>query len=79
MLYEHQVRGEIASGELSAILEDYSTPFAGFYLYYPQRHHASPALRAFIDYLRRPTGKIKRPRRPAAATKNRPVSRSRRA
>jgi DNA-binding transcriptional LysR family regulator len=35
------------------VLEEFSTPFPGFYLYYPQRRHASPALRALIDYLRR--------------------------
>jgi DNA-binding transcriptional LysR family regulator len=33
-------------------LERFSTPFAGFYLYYPQRRNASPALRALIEYLR---------------------------
>ena len=36
-----------------AVLEEFSTPVAGFYLYYPQRRHASAALRAFVDYLRR--------------------------
>jgi DNA-binding transcriptional LysR family regulator len=28
------------------------TSYPGLYLYYPQRRHVSPALRAFIDYLR---------------------------
>jgi integrase len=32
--------------------KDRSTPFPGFYLYYPQRRQASRALVAFIDYLR---------------------------
>ena len=54
MVYEEQVRGELARGELVSVLEEFSTPFSGFYLYYPQRRHASPALRAFIDFLRRP-------------------------
>jgi len=35
------------------VLEKFSTPFPGFYLYYPQRRQASPALRALVDYLRR--------------------------
>jgi DNA-binding transcriptional LysR family regulator len=38
------------------VLEEFSTPFPGFYLYYPQRRHASPALRALIDYLRSSRG-----------------------
>ncbi|NUO37886.1 MAG: hypothetical protein HOQ17_12010 [Gemmatimonadaceae bacterium] len=50
---EQRVRDGIASGELVPVLEEFSTPFPGFYLYYPQRRHASPALRALIDYLRR--------------------------
>ena len=32
---------------------EFSTPFPRFYLYYPQRRHASRALRALIDHLRR--------------------------
>ncbi|MBV9880462.1 MAG: LysR family transcriptional regulator [Gemmatirosa sp.] len=50
--YEDQVRDEIARGELVPVLEEFSTPFPGYYLYYPQRRHASPALRALVDYLR---------------------------
>jgi DNA-binding transcriptional LysR family regulator len=50
---ESRVRDGIASGALVPVLEEFSTPFPGFYLYYPQRRHASPALRALIDYLRR--------------------------
>src|SRR5919199_2242215 len=53
IVYEGQVRDEVARGELVPVLETFSTPFPGFYLYYPQRRHASPALRAFVDYLRR--------------------------
>lgn len=49
---ERRVRDGLASGELVAVLEEFSTPFPGFYLYYPQRRHASPTLRALIDYLR---------------------------
>lgn len=60
---ESRVREGVASGELVPVLEEFSTPFPGFYLYYPQRRHASPALRALVDYLRR--SRRKRPARAA--------------
>lgn len=50
--YEEQVREEVARGELVPVLEKYCEPFPGYYLFYPHRRHASPALRALIDYLR---------------------------
>jgi len=53
MLYESQARDDVARGDLVPVLEQFSSPFPGFYLYYPQRRHASPALRALVDYLRR--------------------------
>lgn len=34
----------IERGELVSVLEEFSTPFPGFYLYYPARRQASPAL-----------------------------------
>jgi len=49
---ESRVRDGVASGELVTVLEEFSTPFPGFYLYYPQGRHGSPALRALVDYLR---------------------------
>ena len=49
---ESRSREPIARGELVAVLEQFSTPFPGFYLYYPQRRLASPSLRAFVDFLR---------------------------
>jgi DNA-binding transcriptional LysR family regulator len=51
-LADSRVREEVERGELVPVLEAFSTPFPGFYLYYPQRRHASPALRSFIEYLR---------------------------
>lgn len=66
MLFESQVREQLARRELVAVLEEFSTPFPGFYLYYPQRRHASPALRAFVDFIRGPRsthGAAKRGRR----------------
>jgi DNA-binding transcriptional LysR family regulator len=53
IVYEDQVRDAVARGELVPVLEAFCEPFAGYYLYYPQRRHASPALRAFIEHLRR--------------------------
>lgn len=52
IVYEDQVRGEIARGELVPVLEKFCEPFPGYYLYYPHRRHTSPALRALIDHLR---------------------------
>jgi DNA-binding transcriptional LysR family regulator len=40
-------------GDVVPVLQEYCPPFAGYYLYYPQRRQASPALRALIDYLLR--------------------------
>jgi DNA-binding transcriptional LysR family regulator len=59
IVYEDQVRDEVARGELVPVLREFCEPFPGYYLYYPQRRHASPALRALIDHLRR----AKRPAR----------------
>ena len=39
-------------GELVPLLEEFSTPFPGFYLYYPRRRNLEPKLRALIDYAR---------------------------
>ena len=53
IVYEDQVRDEIARGELVPVLAEFCEPFPGDYLYYPHRRHASPVLRALIDHLRR--------------------------
>lgn len=53
IVYEDQVRDEVARGELVPVLEAYCDPFPGYHLYYPHRRHASPALRALIDFIRR--------------------------
>jgi DNA-binding transcriptional LysR family regulator len=52
IVYQEQVREEVARGELVPVLEKFCEPFPGYYLFYPHRRHASPALRALIDYLR---------------------------
>jgi DNA-binding transcriptional LysR family regulator len=53
MLMEEVVRPLVQRGDLVPVLDAFSTPFLGFYLYYPHRRHTSPALRALIDYLLR--------------------------
>jgi DNA-binding transcriptional LysR family regulator len=51
-LMEPFVREELASGALVSFLEDWCPPFPGYCLYYPSRRQVSPALRAFIDWMR---------------------------
>ena len=46
------VRDALARGELVGVLEKFCAPFPGYYLYYPQRRHASRVLRALIDHIR---------------------------
>jgi DNA-binding transcriptional LysR family regulator len=53
IVYEDEVREDVARGALVPVLEAFCRPFPGYYLYYPQRRHASPALRALVDHLRR--------------------------
>lgn len=49
--YAEQVAGDVARGELVSVLDEFLPAFAGCYLYYPNRRHTSPALRALIDHL----------------------------
>lgn len=50
---EPKVRAHIAAGRLVPLLERWSAPFPGYYLCYPQQRHMAPAVRAFIDAVRR--------------------------
>ncbi len=54
---EETFRPLIDQGALVPLLEDYSPPFAGFYLYYPNRRNLTPKLRALLDWIRRPASK----------------------
>ena len=51
--YTEEVAEDVARGTLVSVLEEFLPPFDGCYLYYPNRRHTSPALRALIDYLLR--------------------------
>lgn len=52
--FEAEVADHIAEGRLVRLLEDWTPPFPGCYLYYPSRRNRSPPLKAFVDYLRQP-------------------------
>ena len=60
---ERRAHGAILRGELVPVLEEFCTAFPGFYLYYPERRNASPALRALVDHLRETRAKAARSRR----------------
>lgn len=48
---DDRVADDLARGDLVATLEEFSTPFPGLYLYYPQRRHIPPALTSLIEHL----------------------------
>ncbi|MDK2770344.1 MAG: LysR family transcriptional regulator [Sphingomonas sp.] len=49
---EDQAAPLLSSGALVRVLEDWSPPFDGYYLYYPSRRQTSPAFRLVVDRLR---------------------------
>lgn len=51
-LKEESVVDAFARGELVPLLTDWSVPFPGYYLCYPQQRQMAPALRAVIDTIR---------------------------
>ncbi|MBR8235383.1 LysR family transcriptional regulator [Burkholderia sp. AU42008] len=53
-LFEDWVRPHFESGALEPVLESWWRPFSGPFLYYPGRRLVPPALRAFIDFIKRP-------------------------
>ena len=46
------VADQIASGRLVAVLDDWSPPFPGYYIYYPSRRQDLPAFRLVVEALR---------------------------
>lgn len=51
-LPEDIVADHIASGALTLLLDEWSSPFPGYYIYYPMRRQNSPAFRVVVDALR---------------------------
>ncbi|WP_210529943.1 LysR family transcriptional regulator [Rubellimicrobium arenae] len=49
---EQDVAADIAAGQLEQVLDDWSQPFPGAFLYHPSRRQVPPPLRALIDFLR---------------------------
>lgn len=51
-----RVREEIEAGHLRAVLEDYASPGEPFHIYYGNRRHGHPGLKALINIIRRQNG-----------------------
>jgi DNA-binding transcriptional LysR family regulator len=55
-LLEDEVATQTARGTLTRLLDDWTAPFPGFFLYYPSRQQLRPVFAAFLDLLRRQSG-----------------------
>lgn len=51
-LMEDLVRPHLARGKLMCVLDDWTPPFPGYYLYYPSRRQPSTAFALLVDALR---------------------------
>lgn len=49
---EDMAARHVREGELVRVLDDWTQPFPGYYLYYPSRKHQSPAFRLLVEALR---------------------------
>lgn len=54
LAYEEQVAEHIAKRRLVRVLEDWTPPFPGFFMYYASRQHQPAALTALVNALRLP-------------------------
>ncbi|PJG57239.1 LysR family transcriptional regulator [Bradyrhizobium forestalis] len=52
LAYEGQVAGYVAKRQLIRVLEDWTPPTPGFFMYYPSRQHQPAALSALVKALR---------------------------
>jgi DNA-binding transcriptional LysR family regulator len=52
LAYEEQVATYISKRRLVRVLEDWTPPFPGFFMYYPSRKHQPAALSALVNALR---------------------------
>jgi len=59
---EETFRPYLRRGELVPLLERYCPPFAGFYLYFPDRRNLAPKLRALVTHVRYPARPANTPR-----------------
>jgi DNA-binding transcriptional LysR family regulator len=50
--FDTVLREHFEAGTLVPLLQEFSAPFPGFFLYFPRRRQRPAALRAFIDYVR---------------------------
>jgi DNA-binding transcriptional LysR family regulator len=51
-LPQDMVRPHVAAGRLATVLEDWTPPFPGYHLYYPNRRQQSPAFPLLVEALR---------------------------
>lgn len=51
-LPEDIIEQHVASGALVLVLDDWSPPFDGYYIYYPSKRQNSPAFKVIVDALR---------------------------
>lgn len=51
-LFESDIAGALADGRLRSLLDDWTPPFPGCFLYYPRGNATRPALRALIDWIK---------------------------
>ncbi|MGY4484354.1 DNA-binding transcriptional LysR family regulator [Bradyrhizobium sp. LM3.2] len=52
LAYEDQVAEYVAKRRLVRVLEDWTPPIPGFFMYYPSRQHQPVALSALVNALR---------------------------
>jgi DNA-binding transcriptional LysR family regulator len=54
-----EVEGEVASGALVSMLDDFAAPPNGIYAVFPQRKHLPLRVRLWIDFLKQTYGDAK--------------------
>jgi DNA-binding transcriptional LysR family regulator len=52
LAFEEQVAEYVAKRRLVRVLEEWTPPFPGFFMYYPSRQHQPAALSALVNALR---------------------------
>jgi DNA-binding transcriptional LysR family regulator len=62
LVAEDRAAPHLAQGELMRVMEDWTPPFPGFFLYYPSQKQQPAALAALVETLRIEKGTVDRPR-----------------